>query len=259
MTLRDTPWPEGTPCWVEVQVDDPVRASAFYGQLFGWTFFDHGPDYHHYLTARLNGRGVADIGPWPSGEAHPGPPRWLVCFAVESTDTTAEKVVKAGGTLLLPPADVGTHGRFAVASDPAGARFALWQADEYLGSEIADVPDSVVWHHCLSSDAEASTAFYADVFGLSVTPAPGAGADDGHATLELDGRPVAGVGRQRAGVPSSWEVTFGVVDADAAVAKAVELGGSLLDGPFDTRRGRCALVSDQEGTPFRVRAVGGTD
>ncbi|MFD9438513.1 VOC family protein [Streptomyces sp. NPDC060006] len=243
---------------MEVQVEDPVRTSAFYRQLFGWTFFDHGPAYSHYLTARLDGRAVADIGPRPPGEPLAGPPSWLVCFAVDSADAAAEKIAKAGGTLLLPPDDVGTHGRFAVASDPVGARFAVWQANEYLGAEVAGLPGSVAWHHCPDTDIEAVKDFYADVFGLSATRVPGRG--HGCATLDLDGRPVAGLGASGGDTPSrmppSWRVTFGVLDVGAAVAKVVELGGSLLDGPFDTPRGRCALVADEQGTSFEVLAVG---
>ncbi|MEW2435966.1 VOC family protein [Streptomyces caniferus] len=261
MTFRDTPWPEGTPCWVEVQVDDPVRTSAFYRQLFGWTFFDHGAEYHHYLTARLNGRAVADIGPRPAGERAGGPSAWLVCFAVESADAVAQKITEAGGRLLLPPGDVGSHGRFAVGADPTGAKFAIWQADEYLGAEVADVAGSVVWHHCLSGDVEASKAFYADVFGHTVTPASGADAGDGGVTLALDGRPVAGIGELGTEVPteasSYWQVMFGVADVEVATATVTELGGSLRDGPFETRHGRCALVADAQGTPFALRAVGG--
>lgn len=259
MTFRDTPWPEGTPCWVEVRVDDPVRTSAFYGRLFGWTFFDHGSAYNHYLTARLDGRAVADIGPRPSGTAADGPPNWLVCFAVESADAVAERIATAGGKLLLPPGDVGSHGRFAVAADPAGAEFAVWQADEYLGAEVADLVGSAVWHHCLSRDVEASATFYAEVFGHTVTRAPGADGD--RVTLRLGGRPVAGVsalgGEEATEASSSWKVAFGVADVEAAVAKVVASGGSLREGPFDTPRGRCALVADEQGTPFDLFAVDG--
>ncbi|MFB7653647.1 MULTISPECIES: VOC family protein [unclassified Streptomyces] len=251
-TVRDTPWPHGSPCWVEVRLGDPTRAGAFYGELFGWTFFDHGPDYDHYLTARLDGRAVADIGPRPSEEAAGEAPAWLVCLAVDDAEAAADAVLKAGGGLLLPPCDVGTHGRFAVAADPAGAEFAVWQAGEYLGAEIAGVAGSVVRYHCLSTDVEASQGFYADVFGHTVR-----GAGDGGVVLELDGRPVAGLGEPPAGVPSHWTVAFGVADTDAAVARVVALGGSLRASPCDTLDGRCARVADEQGTPFELLAVGG--
>ncbi|GAA5168775.1 hypothetical protein GCM10023214_45010 [Amycolatopsis dongchuanensis] len=43
--VRDTAWPGGTPCWVDVMVSDPQRAAEFYGPLFGWEFADQGAEY----------------------------------------------------------------------------------------------------------------------------------------------------------------------------------------------------------------------
>lgn len=36
MVTRDTAWPDGTPCWVDLGVADIARADAFYAGLFGW-------------------------------------------------------------------------------------------------------------------------------------------------------------------------------------------------------------------------------
>jgi uncharacterized protein len=35
MVRRNTPWPAGTPCWVEIDVPDLQKARAFYSELFG--------------------------------------------------------------------------------------------------------------------------------------------------------------------------------------------------------------------------------
>ncbi|TDP92102.1 VOC family protein [Labedaea rhizosphaerae] len=35
MITRDTPWPAGTPCWVDVSVPDLEKARKFYGELLG--------------------------------------------------------------------------------------------------------------------------------------------------------------------------------------------------------------------------------
>ena len=35
MATRDTAWPAGTPCWIDLAVDDIMRASNFYTSLFG--------------------------------------------------------------------------------------------------------------------------------------------------------------------------------------------------------------------------------
>ncbi|MFE5326381.1 VOC family protein [Embleya sp. NPDC056575] len=262
MTFRDTAWPEGTPCWVEVRVFDPKHTSEFYGALFGWEFLDRGEEYDHYLTASLAGRTVADIGPRfeePAG----APSAWLVCIAVESTDAVAERIVRAGGTLTVEPTDVGTHGRFAVAADPGGAVFGIWQADEYFGAEVADVPGAAVWHRCLTRDHAAAQAFYVEVFGYTVTPepdgpgGPGGGPDAAAGVvLRLDGRPVAGLAEAGAGAASHWLVTFGVAEVATAIKKVTASGGSVVTGPYDTPRGPSVLVADEQGTPFEVVAVG---
>src|ERR1039457_703014 len=36
MVTRDTAWPSGTPCWVDLGVDDIAKAGTFYAGLFGW-------------------------------------------------------------------------------------------------------------------------------------------------------------------------------------------------------------------------------
>lgn len=36
MVTRDTPWPAGTPAWIDIMVPDLEKGAAFYGGLFGW-------------------------------------------------------------------------------------------------------------------------------------------------------------------------------------------------------------------------------
>jgi hypothetical protein len=45
-------------------------------------------------------------------------------------------------------------------------------------------------------------------------------------------------------------VTFGVDDADATAAKAVELGGTLIAPPFDAPWTRMTIVTDPQGATF---------
>ena len=57
------------------------------------------------------------------------------------------------------------------------------------------------------------------------------------------------------GVPSNWQIYFGAEDVDAALARVVELGGSVVQGAEDTPYGRLAQVADPTGVPFRLRSV----
>ncbi len=56
------------------------------------------------------------------------------------------------------------------------------------------------------------------------------------------------------GVPVYWSVYFGVEDTDAALAKIVDLGGSILRAAEDTPYGRLATAADPTGAQFKLVA-----
>ncbi len=118
MTTRDVPWDEGTPCWLDAQVDDPQAAAEFYSQLFGWEIADTGPDFGHYQMASLDGRAVAGIGGKQGADL---PSVWSTYLATDDVEAAVERVSSAGGTVMMPPMDVGSMGRMTFAVDPAGA------------------------------------------------------------------------------------------------------------------------------------------
>ena len=37
MSTRDTPWPDGTPCWADLGAPDIAKAREFYSDVFSWT------------------------------------------------------------------------------------------------------------------------------------------------------------------------------------------------------------------------------
>jgi predicted enzyme related to lactoylglutathione lyase len=51
----------------------------------------------------------------------------------------------------------------------------------------------------------------------------------------------------RGGGPARWDVTFAVADADAAVARATELGARTVIPLFDTDYTRQGTVEDPQG------------
>jgi predicted enzyme related to lactoylglutathione lyase len=55
------------------------------------------------------------------------------------------------------------------------------------------------------------------------------------------------------GTPPFWMVYFDVGDVDATIAKAEELGGSVIAPAFDVEGvGRIAVLSDSQGAAFSV-------
>ncbi|MGH3547334.1 MAG: VOC family protein [Pseudonocardiaceae bacterium] len=57
------------------------------------------------------------------------------------------------------------------------------------------------------------------------------------------------------GVSAHWSVYFGIDDTDAALAKIVDLGGSILIAAEDTPYGRLAAAADPTGARFKLVAA----
>jgi uncharacterized protein len=252
MVTRDTPWLAGTPCWADVTVGDVPKASAFYQALFGWDIESGGPETGGYSICHKNGRIVAGLSPnfGPPGAL----PTWTTYLAADDADAVAAAVKAAGGQLLVEPADVTDSGRMALAVDPAGAIFGLWQGGTTTGIGLANETGSLTWNEHLSRDYDTSKAFYRAVFGYDYQDV-----SEGafrYAMLMVDGREVGGIGQYPDGTPEGapavWSAYFAVDDTDAAVTVVGQLGGSIVEPVRDSPYGRIGVVTDNQGAVFSV-------
>ena len=57
----------------------------------------------------------------------PYPPHWLHYVEAADVDASAKRVKELGGQIHMQPMDIPNIGRFAVATDPTGAAFALFK------------------------------------------------------------------------------------------------------------------------------------
>lgn len=260
MVQRDTPWPPGTPCWVDLSVDDPGQAKAFYSTLFGWEALESPPEAGGYLICQVQGRSVAGIGPKMGTPDHPN--AWTTYLASDDADETAAKVAPAGGQVLMEPFDVMDVGRMFMAADPGGAVFGVWQAAAHTGIQLANEPGAVIWNENMSRDFEANKAFYHAVFGYEYDDM-----SDGefrYATFRTTGDSLGGIGDMAgtpvpADVPAHWMTYFNVADADATVEVASKLGGSVVRPAWDTPYGRMAILSDDQGSVFAIMGMPASD
>jgi len=254
VVTRDTPWPEGTPCWIDLSVTDIPRAIAFYQGLFGWTAEQGGPETGGYAIAHLDGRGVAGIGPKMQPEV---PTVWTTYIAAADADATAAKIKGAGGQLMMDPMDVTDVGRMAIAVDTTGAVFGIWQAKGFSGAQVANTPGTLTWSEQMSRDFEGAKAFYAAVFGYEYGDMSAEGFS--YATLLLGGHEVGGIGGYPADVPAevpaAWSTYFGTADTDESVATATKLGGTLIRPATDSPYGRMATVTDDQGAMFSLISI----
>ncbi len=251
MPVRDGAWPNGTPCWIDCQVDDTAAAREFYTRLFGWEVYDSPEEAGGYLMAYKNDKAVAGIGPKP--ENMPMPSTWTTYLAADSADDTAARITTAGGQVMMPPFDVLDVGRMFVAADPTGGRFGVWQAGTHAGAAVYNEHGAYCWNELHTRDYAAAQAFYSAVFGWTFEEI-GDGVSMTYSTFTNAGAG-AGVGGMAddSGMPGEgayWLTWFQVDDVDASATQAADLGSAVMMGPDTTPFGRMSVVAGPQGEVF---------
>jgi hypothetical protein len=252
MAERDTVWPPGTPCWADLMTTDLPAARLFYEGAFAWHFGESPAEAGGYLNAQLNDRSVAGLGPLPEGMSV-DVPSWTTYLATTDARATADQIAAAGGTVFSPPMDVMGLGVMALATDPTGGTFGLWEGHLHTGFQLSNQAGVDAWNELMTHDYEAAKDFYATVFGYTYTEI--GGGDFKYSTAEVGGQTVGGIGLMPDGsdeVPAHWRLYFAVDDADASVNEIVRLGGSVISPPQDMPYGRHADVADGQGAVFAV-------
>ncbi len=252
MPTRDDAWPQGTPCWIDCQVDDTTKAREFYAGLFGWEIYDSPEEAGGYLMAMKHGKPAAGIGPKPQGM--PMPSAWTTYFAADSADDIAAKVADQGGQTLMPPFDVLDVGRMFIAADPTGAPFGVWQARAHTGAGVFNEDGAYCWNELHTRGYQQAQAFYAGVFGWTFTEI-GDGQSFTYSTFGLPGGgdAVGGISddTQMPGeAPAHWLTWFQTDDTDGSIATATDLGASVVMPADDSPFGRMAVIRAPQGEVF---------
>jgi uncharacterized protein len=243
----------GKVIWVDLVTPDLARAKQFYAGLFGWTFQAVAGD-PNYTVALLDGEAVGGLlqKSVPSGQHRQ--PAWLTFIAVGDVDAAKRAALAHGAKVLSEPRSYAQRGRQAVFADPDGAVFAV------LASSSGDPPDALaapgewIWSSLLVKNPDQEATFYHALFGYDVFDVP-ADTDDSskHVILSSDDYARAGLTKLPGDTMRRhphWLSFVRVADAEAASAKAVQLGGRVLVEPrIDTHGGKLAVVADPSGAP----------
>jgi predicted enzyme related to lactoylglutathione lyase len=254
MPTRDTA-PLGAPCWIDLYTSDPDASTAFYNELFGWTAETAGPEYGGYFNFSLGAQQVAG-GMKNSGEGGM-PDMWSVYLASADAAATADAAAKHGGGVIVGGMQILELGTMAVLADTGGASIGVWQPGLHKGFGVLAEVGAPAWFELHTRAYDASVAFYRDVFGWDTHVAADE-ADFRYTTLGEGEGQLAGIMDATAflpeGVPAHWSIYFAVADADATIAKAIDLGGSVIVPPMDTPYGRLATLADPTGAVFKITA-----
>jgi predicted enzyme related to lactoylglutathione lyase len=242
---------------VSLRARDLETATGFYGPLLGWEFEPGPPRWGRYLRALSGGEPVAGLGEvakqWEFTVA------WTTYFATDDAGKTADAIRERGGTVAVGPLEFDA-GRLALASDPAGATFGLWEG-ERPPCDSRRPPGAPVWLQLRTRDAFDAAMFYGGVFRWDEADDPERYEVvwehdrvvlrvDGHATAALSGGGTEAAMDPR--VRPRWHVYFSVADVDAAVRSAIDLGGEVTGEPENSAYGRVAGLRDPEGALFSL-------
>jgi uncharacterized protein len=242
----------GAPCWIDLITSDTAAARDFYTGLFGWTAGEANEQFGGYFMFDHQNAPVAGCMPAvPNGPADV----WSVYLTVTDAAKTLEAAAAHGGEVVVPAMAVADLGTMGVVVDPGGAGIGLWQPGQFSGITNRDSAGLPSWFELHTADYASVLEFYTDVFGwttqtMADTP------EFKYTVLEHDGDQLAGVMDASASPDArlGWGFYLWVDDADATAARAIELGGSVLEQPVDTPYGRLATVADPKGAVFRVMA-----
>jgi predicted enzyme related to lactoylglutathione lyase len=247
---------QGEFAWVKLMAKDLEGQTAFYEQLFGWTHVDsstlQGQPYRTFKKDGASVAGASQIS--PEMEAVGVPTMWHTYIAVDDVDAAAAQAEALGGKIAMPAMDIAI-GRLVGVSDPGGATVFLSKSTTPDPTMEYGGPGMVALNSLATRDPEAAVKFYAELVGWDVEA--------------LTGGPIpywqVDIGSQTQGgimpmpdamppeVPDNWVVFFGVEDAAAMAAKAVELGGKAQGAPTEVPGMLVfAAISDPAGASFQL-------
>lgn len=126
-----------------------------------------------------------------------------------------------------------------------------------MGEREKYAPGTFSWAELSTIDQDGAKAFYGALLGWQANDMP-MGDGSVYSMMQRDGHTVAAIATQpeqqrEVGVPSMWNSYVTVESADAAAARAAELGATVHAPAFDVMEaGRMAVIQDPQGAYVMV-------
>ena len=155
----------------------------------------------------------------------------------------------------MPANDIPDVGRIAMVADPQGNPFYIMRGsvDQVSTSFAPDKPGHTAWNELQTSDLEAATSFYTDMFGWTLGDVMPMGEMGDYQFIDHGGRMIGAMMKAPPGAPGGWGFAFHNRDVDAAVDRIRELGGKVDQGPMEVPGDqRAVMATDPEGVPFML-------
>ncbi len=232
--------------WYELMTTDVDAAKAFYGAVVGWQTHDSGMPGMRYELFGMNGKDVGGMMTMPAAAEHKA--MWMAHIYTPDVDAAAAAVTDRGGSILRPPTDIPSVGRFAVVRDPQSAVYLLFQpSGNGMWQPLdAQAVGNIGWHELVTTDWQQAWDFYSGLYGwtkhMSVDMDP-MGTYQTFMLTETQGggmmnRPPA---MQAAGAPPHWTYYITVDSIQAAKQRVLDSGGTVMHGPTEVPGGSWIL------------------
>jgi len=243
--------------WYEVMTSDTKSAESFYRSVIGWDTKDAGMADRSYTTLSIGQAMVGGLMPIPEeARAMGARPVWMGYIGVDDVDVYVLRVTAAGGAVHRAPEDIPGIGRFAVVADPHGATFILFRgsSDPEPVAAAPGTPGHIGWHELHAGNGESAFAFYSGLFGWTRAEGIDMGAMGIYQTFATGGAPVGGMMTKMPDTPAPfWLYYFNVDAIDAAMARATDGGGKVINGPMQVPGGSWIVqCTDPQGAMFAM-------
>jgi len=250
---------QGKFVWYDVMTTDTKAAEKFYRAIIGWDTKDAGMPDHAYTLLSMGSSMVGGLMPIPEDARKAGVrPAWMGYIGVDDIDAYAKRVVSAGGVIHRGPEQIPDIGRFAVAGDPHGAGFMLFQgtSSDAPPPAPAGTPGHVGWHELHAGDGQTAFNFYSGLFGWTKAEAMPMGDMGVYQIFAIEGVPAGGMMTKMPQSPVPfWLYYFNVEALDPAIARAKNGGGQIANGPMEVPGGSWIVQCfDPQGAMFAMVA-----
>lgn len=244
--------------WYDLMTTDPEGAKAFYPAVTGWG--TQVWDTMAYTMWTVGEGPIGGIMKLPDEAVAGGArPHWLGYVAVPDVDATTARARELGATVMVPPTDIPTVGRYSVLADPQGALIAT-----YTPASVAPEPEGMPpvgefsWHELATTDPEAAWGFYQDLFGWEKMSEFDMGPMGIYRIFGRRGTTMGGIYNKPAEMPGppAWLHYARVEDVNAATEAVRQHGGQVLHGPVEVPGGDwVTMFMDPQGGPSAVHQV----
>ncbi len=131
------PAPSGTFLWDELITDDVESAKLFYGDLFGWRFYDIDITQTGSYAVLQSPDNAGAVGATNQSFGAVGLAIWVPYFATDDVDATIANAKALGASVCEEETYMPSGERKAILADPTGALFGLLASREFRINELS--------------------------------------------------------------------------------------------------------------------------